>query len=144
MESLSPLLKVFYFIMITVFDVFEQICRENQIPAPSGKDLSKAGQMVATHFRFFWGIMQKPEVIQQAGFTWSKEPGRTVLVIGYPDEFKGEMVKRIMLYLSQKEEKRNKIIEKPTDSPPKETSSEPRKRNRKQVPHFTGKPLLKK
>jgi hypothetical protein len=132
--------------MVTVYDVFEQISRENQLPPPTSNDLTHAGKMIAAHFRRFWGVMQRPEIIQKAGFVFSKEPGRTVLVIGYPDEFKGEMVKRIMMYLSQKEEKRKEIAEKPTQSIEKQTSDHKKERRRKpaQPPAFSGKQLINK
>ena len=131
--------------MVTTYEVFTQICRENQLPPPTDNDLSHAGKMVATHFRRFWGIIQPPEIIQKAGFTWSKEPGRTLLVIGYPDEFKSEMVNRIMIYLSMKEEKQRQIIEKPPPKTAEKPTSEPKKkRERKPTPAFSGKPLIKK
>lgn len=139
--------------MISVYEVFNQYCIDNELPPPSSHDLQAAGAIVGYHFRAFWGIMQRPEVIEQAGFMWSKEPGKTLLVIGYPDVFRPEMVERIKIFLQDKaarisaDNARQKSTEKPIPSSSKKPTSDhkkERKRTPTQSPAFSGKPLLKK
>jgi hypothetical protein len=69
---------------------------------PRRNDLLEIGKMVATHFRRFWGLTQPAEIIQQAGFTLTDEPGKPMLVIGYPDCFVDEMAERIAMYYAKK------------------------------------------
>jgi hypothetical protein len=147
--------------MITVYEVLSEYCKTYNLPPPSQNDLSGAGALISTHFRRFWGIMQSPEIIEKACFTWSKEPGRTILVIGYPEVFKGEMIARIELFFKQKHDRISKgqqnkaIIEKPKIKPepasrPISYSSDPQKKERKRKPiqpapriEYSGKNLSK-
>ena len=87
----------------------------------------ETGKIISTHFRRFWGINQPDEVIAQAGFVFSEEPGKPLLVIGYPDCFREEMQARMHMYFEQK--KMPVVV--PEKSPPKPTSE---KKERKRIP----------
>ena len=116
--------------MITIYELVSEYFKAHNLPDPSQNDLAHIGKMIGTHFRRFWGIMQPPEVIQQAGFTWSKEPGRSILVLGYPDVFRGEMIARVELFLRQKSERIEKDYQlKNTEKPPSSTTTEPKKKD---------------
>lgn len=110
--------------MVSVIEVVTEFCKNNDLPAPSQKDFRNAGQFIGTHFRRFWGPKQPPSIIQKAGFIYSKEEGFDFLVVGYPIEFKSEMVKRVELFYQQKADRIAKnVIEKP---PQKEKKIRPR------------------
>lgn len=72
------------------------------MPIASRIDMDNIGRMIATHFRRFWGINQPAAIIQQAGFVFSEELGKPMLVVGYPECFSEEMKARIILFYERK------------------------------------------
>lgn len=127
--------------MVTVYSQVKLYCQENGLPFPNRFDMDNIGRMISTHFRRFWGINQPAEIISQAGFVFSEEPGKPILVAAYPDCFSDEMLARIKLFYDTKEAENQKAVEKETVQPEKVTKSVTT-RKRKRIP-FKPTPVKK-
>lgn len=134
------LISGFLFLMVSILEVAIEYCKENNLPPPSQKDLRNAGQFVGTHFRRFWGPKQPASIISKAGFMYTKEDGKEMLILGYPIEFKEEMLNRIAIFYQEKAARIAKNInEKPATSDHKKPPPTQRKRTPlNQKPAFSG------
>jgi len=121
----------FFFIMLTVYEVFNQWCQDHEMAPPSNNDLREAGALIGHHFRKYWGISH-PEEVRNAGFKLSSREG--CLVLAYPELFLLEMYRMIEYFLKLKKERMDKANEKPVDPTPSKPTSEPKKKDRKRIP----------
>lgn len=97
--------------MITAYQIVKKYCQDNQISGIKRHEITLIGGFISTHFKRFWGVNQPAEVISQAGFLFTEEMGKPMLVVGYPDCFLEEMLTRIHFYF---ENKKNQPAKEPS------------------------------
>jgi len=92
--------------MINVNEVTIEFCLENNLPAPSGKDLSSIGHYVRSSFNFLY--IRKKGLrghIEGTGLMRIKEDNLAMVVVGYPDDFKNELKAAVKSFYNEKKKR---------------------------------------
>lgn len=125
--------------MITVFQAVNDYCTFNAMPqTPSHHDYKNCGNIISTHFRRHWGI-SRPEAVAEVRYVIEETPFRKLVVISYPESFKGEMLRFINEYYLQKAEKIRAHLAKVEEKKAALLVKKDKKRTRKPIPAYTTK-----
>lgn len=117
--------------MITVTETLKEYAIERNLLNISKNELRSIGRFASHHFKNYWALNQPEGIIQDAGFIKLMEFGKPVVVAGYPDTFKDEMIKRFDVFFEEKkakkpEDKKAEVVKQPEEKT--------QKKERKRIP----------
>lgn len=90
--------------MITVYQILQEYCKEQNIPPANSYTLHQVGKSLSHRFLDFIFRQNLPAgtIIENAGFIVQDEAGKIFIVKAYPDDFKSEMIAQCDYFYSQK------------------------------------------
>ena len=133
--------------MITVHELVEKFCKDENLPLPDKKTLMRIGSLCNQYFREISAKAYEPgSVVQNAGFKCVVINGEKMVVVGYPAlmaaRFIG-IINQLMYNCGRKAEKQaSRADQAPAGQDTRKTEERPVKRKRKPIPGVT-MPVIK-
>ena len=128
--------------MITVHELVEKFCKDENLPLPDKKTLMRIGSLCNQYFREISAKAYEPgSVVQNAGFKCVVINGEKMVVVGYPgllaEHFKAT-IQQIMTNDRRKAGKQaSRADQAPDGQDTRKTEERPVKRKRKPIPGVT-------
>lgn len=128
--------------MITVHELVEKFCKDENLPMPDKKMLMRIGALCNQSFREISAKVYEPgSIVQNAGFKCVVINGEKIVVVGYPGLLAAHFMAIIHQFLNNAGRKAGKQASRADQAPAgqntRETQEMPVKRKRMAIPAGT-------